>query len=85
MKLSIYAIERVMRVSGEAKAQLESNLASLRNSAIGELSQINDASADKCMEELELFNNYVKAISKTLDSIESLMREHKAFYEMMNQ
>lgn len=85
MRLSLYAIERVQRLTEETRMQLERNLHSLENSAASNLGQIKENAAVKCQQELETFNNYVKAMGRTLNGIEELMTRLKSYHEYFNQ
>ena len=84
MRMSLYAIEKVMRYSEEARDQLIRNLEWVKGSVIGETSQLKETAADQCLKELELFDTYVKNLAADLEHINELMRTHKKFIEEMN-
>lgn len=85
MRMSLYAIEKVMRYSEEANVQLNSNLDWVKGSVISETSQLKEGAAEKCLQELEMFDECVRSVSKDLEHITQLMRTHKQFYEEMNE
>lgn len=84
MRMSLYAIEKVMRYSKVAQEQLESNLKWVKGSVIGEASQIKEKAAEKCLEEIEYFHQNVIDVAKDLEHIHQLMIAHKQFIEDMN-
>jgi hypothetical protein len=85
MRLSIEAINAVSLASESTRDQLMRNLSDYTDNAMNDLAKINDVSADKCKEELNKFNAYVKATCKTLDTINELMQDYRRVHERMNQ
>ena len=84
MKMSITSIDMSLRATKEAIRSLEDNLKWTESSVIGEVSQIHEPAADKCMQEMESFKVAVQSAIEDLKHIQDLLEEHKRFYDMMN-
>ena len=84
MKMSLYSVNLTLRATRDSIRSLEDNLKWTESSVMGEVSQIHEPAADKCMEEMELFKVTVQSAIEDLKHIEQILEEHKGFIEMMN-
>ena len=85
MKMSLYSIQLVLNATEQTINALESNLQWTKSSVIGELGQMKEAAADKCLEQMEGFSARVGAAVEDLKHIRSIMLSHKSFYDLMNE
>lgn len=85
MRMSIYSIELVSRATEMAITTLDNNLKWTKDSVIGELSNMQDPAADKCLEQMESFSTKVRDAVEDLKHIQQILAEHKRFYELMNE
>lgn len=85
MRITEEALMQAIAYTENAKIGLEQNLQYMKNTTSSMLSEWNDAHVDRYMEQLDLFDSYVKNTAGNMDSICESLRAYLNMVRQYNQ